>query len=208
MFWLVLERAYGVRQRALLQGRYVVGDVCLIVGFHNSLFGNCSAWCSMGNFRVFFRQPDRDYWRDVHLLNFRSWSNFWGICILDHYMNMFCHINSVCRYTFLIFLLWCLLLWLGIAGTRLLWNLTNIKKLEPAGGLLLWYFIPLSFFAIWIFVLLHLVIKYCPSCSSNSGYVCMVFYRREGHVVELQQSSKYLHILLTKAFYMSRSWWN
>ena len=63
-------------------------------------------------------------------------------------MNMFCHVNSVCRQTFLIFLLGCLLLRLGIAGTQLLWNLMNIKKLEHAGGLLLWYFIPLSFFAI------------------------------------------------------------
>lgn len=26
---------------------------------------------------------------------------------------------------------------------------------------------------------------------SQSGYVCMVFYRRDGHVIELQQSSKY-----------------
>jgi hypothetical protein len=32
------------------------------------------------------------------------------------------------------------------------------------------------------------------SCSSNSGYVCMVFYRREGHVIELQQSSKCLFL--------------
>lgn len=28
-------------------------------------------------------------------------------------------------------------------------------------------------------------------CYSQSGYVCMVFYKRDGHVIELQQSSKY-----------------
>lgn len=35
------------------------------------------------------------------------------------------------------------------------------------------------------------MVTHCPSCFSNSGYVCMAFYRREGHVIELQQSSKY-----------------
>lgn len=29
------------------------------------------------------------------------------------------------------------------------------------------------------------------TCSSDSGYVCMVFYKRDGHVIELQQDGKY-----------------
>jgi hypothetical protein len=29
------------------------------------------------------------------------------------------------------------------------------------------------------------------TCYSRSGYVCMVFYKRDGHVIELQQDGKY-----------------
>jgi hypothetical protein len=47
-------------------------------------------------------------------------------------------------------------------------------------------------FFIWYkWVVLHLTTHFCASCFSNRGYVCMVFYRREGHVIELQQRSKY-----------------